>query len=327
MMNQSIESPDPEIKDGDWIAQLDLKRFEPIGSVAKKHMREMFATADKFLPNARDDEWAEIKEKMSLERFSYWTFLRIFCALLSSEEFRGNHSIPSDTAKEFHNAAGDLKQANYDPYVLYWTGISVSVYYNITSLSVLLLSLDRLLALKFPYRYKGRMEAWVPSVTVITIIGYSVVPIVLYLMALPLELEKVKFCQSQSCTLTRSKSSITMYLRFSTMLANFGISGYLLWLFRAVGNTDRLSNRAVKMTITLEILLNAFPSAVAQIGVSVFDFNFVNHVGPMQSVLITSNIAFCAIYTWSILLRKRGKTNQESTKIVAQIRPIKSMTM
>ncbi|KAI1716967.1 hypothetical protein Ddc_10105 [Ditylenchus destructor] len=83
-----------------------------------------------------------------------------------------------------------VKQANYDPYVLYWTGISVNVYYNITSLSVLLLSLDRLLALKFPYRYKARMEAWVPSVSVIMIIAYLVVPVILYLMALPLELEK-----------------------------------------------------------------------------------------------------------------------------------------
>ncbi|KAI1694794.1 hypothetical protein DdX_19936 [Ditylenchus destructor] len=39
-------------------------------------------------------------------------------------------------------------QENYDPYVLYWTGISVSIYYNLTSLSVLLLSLDRLLTLR-----------------------------------------------------------------------------------------------------------------------------------------------------------------------------------
>ncbi|KAI1713190.1 hypothetical protein DdX_09263 [Ditylenchus destructor] len=220
-----------------------------------------------------------------------------------------------------------VKQANYDPYVLYWTGISVNVYYNITSLSVLLLSLDRLLALKFPYRYKARIEAWLPSVSIITIIGYLIVPVILYLMALPLELEKVKFCQSQTCTLTRSKSSITMYLRISTILANLGISGYLLWVLRTVGNKDKLNNRVVKMTIALDILLNAFPSAVAQTGVSAFNFYFVNHVGPMQSVLITANVALCATYTWFILLKTRGTTTQESTIIVAQIKPRKVVTM
>ncbi|KAI1699567.1 hypothetical protein Ddc_18511 [Ditylenchus destructor] len=41
-MNQSIKSPVPEINDDKWIAQQDLKKFEPIGSVAKKQMKAVF---------------------------------------------------------------------------------------------------------------------------------------------------------------------------------------------------------------------------------------------------------------------------------------------
>ncbi|KAI1713189.1 hypothetical protein DdX_09262 [Ditylenchus destructor] len=218
-------------------------------------------------------------------------------------------------------------QDSYDPYSLYWTGISVSVYYNLTSLSVLLLSLDRLLALKFPYRYKGRIEAWVPTVTILILVAFSIPPFALYFLALPLELEKVKYCQSQSCLLTRFNGTNTIqYMRLVTMAVNFWVSGYLLWIFRSVGNKEQLNNRAVKMTIILEILLNAIPSVASQICYTVLNFNFVNHVGPMQSVLITSNIALCAMYAWSIMVRRsRANVSPESTKIVAHIRPTKNV--
>ncbi|KAI1700933.1 hypothetical protein DdX_16431 [Ditylenchus destructor] len=56
----------------------------------------------------------------------------------------------------------------YDPYVLYWTGLWNEVYFQLISLSVLFLSLDRLLAIKFPfhYNYNCRIKRWMPGVTI-----------------------------------------------------------------------------------------------------------------------------------------------------------------
>ncbi|KAI1716968.1 hypothetical protein Ddc_10106 [Ditylenchus destructor] len=88
----------------------------------------------------------------------------------------------------------------------------------------------------------------VPTVTISILVAYSIASFVLYVLALPLELEKVKYCQSQSCLLTRfNGTNPIQYIRLVTMAVNFCVSGYLLWIFRSVGNKEKLNNRAVKM--------------------------------------------------------------------------------
>ncbi|KAI1694007.1 hypothetical protein DdX_20340 [Ditylenchus destructor] len=94
-MNQSIKSPVPEIKDGEWIAQLDLKRFEPIGSVAKKRMKDVI---ERICIEELKWEIMGLKEVMSLERFDDATFLRILWALLAKPEFRQEYNISQEAA-------------------------------------------------------------------------------------------------------------------------------------------------------------------------------------------------------------------------------------
>ncbi|KAI1704930.1 hypothetical protein Ddc_15949 [Ditylenchus destructor] len=98
-MNQTIESFEttPTSEDADeWVAQLNLKRFEPIGSVAKKRMKELLVNIQEFedcfhkfneKPELDIGTFDRIKQGMSLERFDDAAFLHIMFAFVSTPEF------------------------------------------------------------------------------------------------------------------------------------------------------------------------------------------------------------------------------------------------
>ncbi|KAI1700949.1 hypothetical protein DdX_16387 [Ditylenchus destructor] len=74
-MNQSIKSNVPGSPESVWISQLNLKRYEPIGSKAKKRMNDVI----EILPRTNQSgfeilDWKAdlliFKERMSLERLS-----------------------------------------------------------------------------------------------------------------------------------------------------------------------------------------------------------------------------------------------------------------
>ncbi|KAI1700817.1 hypothetical protein Ddc_17926 [Ditylenchus destructor] len=104
-MNQSIKSfmpsPAPEPTDNEWISQLNLKRFEPIGSKAKKLMRKAFmnqVVIQYCLVNVEDSDaqtWMlqKLKKEMFLERFDDPSFLRIFGALIATPKFRQEYNV------------------------------------------------------------------------------------------------------------------------------------------------------------------------------------------------------------------------------------------
>ncbi|KAI1713256.1 hypothetical protein Ddc_12016 [Ditylenchus destructor] len=105
-MNQSIEyeeiiAPNP-IDDVcccfRCLAALNLKRFEPIGSEAKKRMKEVFENQTEFLyllsiATLDTGMLDGIKTGMSLERFDDETFLRILSVLVSVPKFCEEHKI------------------------------------------------------------------------------------------------------------------------------------------------------------------------------------------------------------------------------------------
>ncbi|KAI1703814.1 hypothetical protein DdX_14650 [Ditylenchus destructor] len=92
-----MPSPAPDT-DREWISQLDLQRFEPIGSVAKNRMKEAFGNRDDFLRslwNATNgiDSFVRLKQRLSLERFDDATFLRILGAMVAMPKFRQEYKI------------------------------------------------------------------------------------------------------------------------------------------------------------------------------------------------------------------------------------------
>ncbi|KAI1707490.1 hypothetical protein Ddc_14775 [Ditylenchus destructor] len=109
-MNQSIKSfmpsPTPDHTDNEWISQLDLKRFEPIGSEAKNRMEEAFGYKY-YLPHIIRDAkkysnfgmLKHVKKRMSLERFKDKTFMRILGALLATPEFLEEYNVSDNYAR------------------------------------------------------------------------------------------------------------------------------------------------------------------------------------------------------------------------------------
>ncbi|KAI1695987.1 hypothetical protein DdX_19278 [Ditylenchus destructor] len=125
-MNQSVESfmpsPAPDRSDHEWISQLNLERFEPIGYEAsylskfadpevnilskfqaKKRMREVFenhvelrdCVTNMTIPSVRATMLPRLKERMSLDRFDDPSFLRIVGALVAKPKFRQEYNVPS----------------------------------------------------------------------------------------------------------------------------------------------------------------------------------------------------------------------------------------
>ncbi|KAI1704926.1 hypothetical protein Ddc_15945 [Ditylenchus destructor] len=89
-MNQSLATlmplPTPENKDV-WVTQLNPKRFLPIGSVAKKRMKELFANNQVVDDCFRQGAFDILKKGMSLERFDDATFMCILSIFATSPEF------------------------------------------------------------------------------------------------------------------------------------------------------------------------------------------------------------------------------------------------
>ncbi|KAI1700963.1 hypothetical protein DdX_16402 [Ditylenchus destructor] len=105
-LNQSIKSfmpiPPPETDD-EWISQLNLKKFEPVGSAAKKRMMDAFHKKNDSLRcngfNYLDSgQFDRLKERMSLQRFNNLTFFGILGALVATPKFRQEYNISRNFA-------------------------------------------------------------------------------------------------------------------------------------------------------------------------------------------------------------------------------------
>ncbi|KAI1701412.1 hypothetical protein Ddc_17636 [Ditylenchus destructor] len=124
-MNQSIKSfisiksfylTGPGAK---WITDLNLKRFEPIGSKAKKQMKRVLENEKEFLAflrNATIDNGMleKLKEKMSFERFDDRTFIGILDALVSTPKFRQDYNISLKFSKLYTLEVIQLKMNRLD---------------------------------------------------------------------------------------------------------------------------------------------------------------------------------------------------------------------
>ncbi|KAI1699563.1 hypothetical protein Ddc_18507 [Ditylenchus destructor] len=132
-VNQCIKSfiPKPAPKDdSEWISQLNLKKFEPIGSKAKKAMKKVFANDVDFkcLCNGSmvlgRDTFDRFKEGLSLERFDDATFLRILGALVATPKFRQDFNVPFELAHDFIYVCLSCLYENYfgsfDDVILIW---------------------------------------------------------------------------------------------------------------------------------------------------------------------------------------------------------------
>ncbi|KAI1707496.1 hypothetical protein Ddc_14781 [Ditylenchus destructor] len=125
-LDQHIESlmpsPEPEENNDEWIPQLNLKRFEPIGYKAKKRMKDAFHNQNELLYCMRVDIknlgkflFYRLKAAMSLQRFDYSTFFRISCSLLATPKFRQEYNISLRMARRIIWLAIQCHESHFGP--------------------------------------------------------------------------------------------------------------------------------------------------------------------------------------------------------------------
>ncbi|KAI1700263.1 serpentine type 7TM GPCR chemoreceptor srbc domain-containing protein [Ditylenchus destructor] len=79
---------------------------------------------------------------------------------------------------------------NYEPYAHLWLGLGSSIHGYLSTLSALLLTLERCFALTFPIRYNSRLAKWFPWLTLAFFILWSIIVAFYVLGEIPLDVEK-----------------------------------------------------------------------------------------------------------------------------------------
>ncbi|KAI1693342.1 hypothetical protein Ddc_22900 [Ditylenchus destructor] len=99
MLSPATEPTDHKNLYYEWILQLNLKRFEPIGSIAKKRMKEAFGELENLKKSLGTTKFDEYQKRMSLERFNRESFYRIMDALMARQTFRQEYNISYELAR------------------------------------------------------------------------------------------------------------------------------------------------------------------------------------------------------------------------------------
>ncbi|KAI1700593.1 hypothetical protein DdX_16623 [Ditylenchus destructor] len=148
---------------------------------------------------------------------------------------------------------------NYEPYALLWLGVGMVVHGCLPILSALLLTLERCLALTFPMHYKPRIEKWFPWFTLTCFIFWSIFLAFNVLREIPLDVEKVHYCQIVLCVTLKYRFLVPIYAKFGIGGLNVLGSCYLIFAIKR-NNSEKLKNDVVKFTITMDIFLEVIPN-------------------------------------------------------------------
>ncbi|KAI1708733.1 serpentine type 7TM GPCR chemoreceptor srbc domain-containing protein [Ditylenchus destructor] len=200
----------------------------------------------------------------------------------------------------------------YNPETLFWSGIFMSAYIYTAAIPVFFLTLDRCIALKLPVQYHNNVKFGVrkmlPVVTVIITVMYWVINFAAFFLELPLDMIKVKYCQSLFCTLLKYHGAFQQYMKIGIGLMNFLCTAYFLYAMEAVKrlmgkNPITTKNRIVLITTASELLLNIAPIIFAQVFITVTGDSAGNIIGQYATLLFTLDGVICSIFYTKIYLK------------------------
>lgn len=161
----------------------------------------------------------------------------------------------------------------YDPYALYWVGQANSIYYTASPVPVVLLTIERCLALKIQWRNSDQLKNGMFYFSCSLLLFVSVGGFVYNLAELPLDMVKVASCQSYSCTLTKYHSAPQLWFKNGMEVVNLVVGVYFLLLLTGLEESHLLMNggagvkrevllhnKVVKAVLILELLFNVIPT-------------------------------------------------------------------
>ncbi|KAI1703735.1 DAF-16/FOXO Controlled, germline Tumor affecting [Ditylenchus destructor] len=190
----------------------------------------------------------------------------------------------------------------YNVYTIFWLGLFMNAYMVITPLQVLFLTLDRCLILMFAHLYNERQRRLLFVVSCISQLCFVAMIFTICLMELPLQLDKVKECDSYPCLAVKSKSLHLFYSKIIIGLLNV-ILGIAFFFALRKRNTKQIKNRIVKVTIVAEILFNVLPAWSSALFNNLFADNIANYLGQYVGMSVTCDAAMCSI-VYSIIFLK-----------------------
>ncbi|KAI1718280.1 DAF-16/FOXO Controlled, germline Tumor affecting [Ditylenchus destructor] len=200
----------------------------------------------------------------------------------------------------------------YNPYMIFWLGLTMNVYMVVTPLQVLFLTLDRCLILMFAEYYQERQKRLLFVVCLLCIFGFGAMVYVICLMELPLPLDKVKQCDSYPCLASKSKSLHVFYCKIIFGLLNVILGAVFFFALRK-RNSKQIKNRIIKFTIMAEILFNVLPAWSSALFNNLFADNIANYLGQYVGMCATCDAVMCSIVYSAIFLRNGLSFSRVST--------------
>ncbi|KAI1700485.1 hypothetical protein DdX_16696 [Ditylenchus destructor] len=211
----------------------------------------------------------------------------------------------------------------YDPYMLVCLGMFVFVYYELSSVSAFILTLDRCLLLKFPLYYKLSIRKYSTQMSILALLLLSL-RIIFWniLLEMPIDVFKFQNCQTISCVTSKVQNAVMGYTKLVFAGLNIILMFYFLWILRGT-TMEKQKDRIVKVTIMIETAFNGLPALATHTFLVITGRSSANYIGQTSSWLVALNVAICSILFWNILVKRsdnitfvRRVTNMASRNVV-----------
>ncbi|KAI1707271.1 hypothetical protein Ddc_14928 [Ditylenchus destructor] len=132
----------------------------------------------------------------------------------------------------------------YQPYALFSTGMFMGIYLYAPAVPVFFLTLERCVALKFPVKFNSKfVRRRMPIIATIATIMWCVAIALGFFLELPLDVEKVKYCEIASCTNIKYHGASQQYMKISMAVMNVLCTTYFyyaLLTFKTFNGTQGL---------------------------------------------------------------------------------------
>ncbi|KAI1694484.1 serpentine type 7TM GPCR chemoreceptor srbc domain-containing protein [Ditylenchus destructor] len=184
--------------------------------------------------------------------------------------------------------------------------------YFMPSILVLVLTIDRCVALRFPFFYKTNMRMHFPTVAIVSLGIYYAINIGPYLLELPLQVDLIGNCKVFSCLIVKSKTIIQNTLKLIVGVMNLIATVYFLYALRHAGFTST-KNHVVKVALLIEVVLDVIPTLAVQIFQLIVGLPPSAYLGQYTLMLAGLNSAISGLYYFKIMTKNKKQSVKVNT--------------
>uniref|UniRef100_A0A915E8G9 G-protein coupled receptors family 1 profile domain-containing protein n=1 Tax=Ditylenchus dipsaci TaxID=166011 RepID=A0A915E8G9_9BILA len=204
-------------------------------------------------------------------------------------------------------------KTSFDIYLLYWLGFWSQNCLIAGPVAIFCLTLERYLAVTLSLRYDRKFKClviWLQMTMLFVIYSLSCFT---YLLELPLDLAKVSQCGIFSCLLTKYRNLPQLGTKVIFGLLNISLS--VLFFRNIRKNMLNIKNRAVWITLVLEVCLNSLPTFIGFSFNAVTGTSFAIYAGQYAIFLSNLDSALCGIFYTFILMPSEKRVEVPVTSL------------